>query len=76
MADIQAMDDQTDLKISEYVSASCGNDGTDDKKEDFLIPVQPAEDKNIGSALIDEEVSPQQLQTVTQPDTLNVLIQD
>jgi len=46
-----------------------------DKEEDVVVPVQPAEDKNIGSALI-EEVPAQQLQTATQPENPNVLIQE
>lgn len=67
------MDDQIDLKISEYIPKACG---TDDKKDDIQVPVQPFEDKNIGSALIKEEVAAQQHPTVTQPETPNVLIHD
>lgn len=65
MVDIQAMDDQTDLKVSEYVSTACGNDVAKNQQQ-----------TNIGSALTDEEVSAQQLQTFTYPQTPNVLIQD
>lgn len=50
MTNIQAFDDQTDLKVSEYISTACGNDVANMQKQ-----------TNIGSALIEEEVSAQQL---------------
>ena len=66
-----------DLDNSIVIEAS-GNEASaeaGDKEEGVLVPVQPVEDKNIGSALI-EEVPAQQLQTAAQPENPNVLIQE